>query len=171
MLSNEHNELLTRTGTGTPMGELIRRYWVPALLSEEIPEPDCPPVRVRILSEELVAFRDSRGKIGLLGEHCLHRGTSLFYGRNEEYGLRCIYHGWKYDVDGNVLDTPAEPAGSDFKTRLKHTAYPTAEANRFRVSGTEGENAAIPPLRMGAVTEGADLRDQGSVGVQLSAGA
>ena len=127
MLSNEHNELLTRTGTGTPMGELIRRYWVPALLSEEIPEPDCPPVRVRILSEELVAFRDSRGKIGLLGEHCLHRGTSLFYGRNEECGLRCIYHGWKYDVDGNVLDTPAEPAGSDFKTKLKHTAYPTAE--------------------------------------------
>ena len=128
MLSNEHNELLTRTGTGTPMGELIRRYWVPALLSEEIPEPDCPPVRVRILSEELVAFRDSRGKIGLLGEHCLHRGTSLFYGRNEECGLRCIYHGWKYDADGNVLDTPAEPAGSDFKAKLKHTAYPTAEA-------------------------------------------
>ena len=83
MLSNEHNELLTRTGEGTPMGDLIRRYWIPALLSEEIPEPDCPPVRVRILSEELVAFRDSERRIGLLQEHCLHRGTSLFFGRNE----------------------------------------------------------------------------------------
>ena len=128
MLSSEHNDLLTKTGAGTPMGDLIRRYWIPALLSEEISEPDGPPVRVRILGEELVAFRDSQGKIGLLEEHCLHRGTSLFFGRNEECGLRCLYHGWKYDVDGNVLDTPAEPADSDFKTKLKHTAYPTAEA-------------------------------------------
>ena len=113
MLSKEHNELLTRTGPETPMGELIRRYWIPALLSEEIPAPDCPPARVRILGEALVAFRDSAGKIGLLEEHCLHRGTSLFFGRNEVCGLRCIYHGWKYDVDGNVLDTPAQPAGND----------------------------------------------------------
>src|SRR6266403_5003133 len=127
MLSNEHNELLTRTGTGTPMGELIRRYWVPALLSEEIPEPDCPPVRVRILSEELVAFRDSRGKIGLLGEHCLHRGTSLFYGRNEECGLRCIYHGWKYDVDGHCVDMMNEPAELQFKDKIAITSYPTLE--------------------------------------------
>ncbi len=110
------------------MGELMRRYWIPALLSEEIAEPDCPPVRVRILSEKLVAFRDSQGRVGLLAEHCLHRGTSLFFGRNEECGLRCIYHGWKYDIDGNVLDTPAEPAGSDFKSKLKHVAYPTVEA-------------------------------------------
>ncbi|MGH7888740.1 MAG: Rieske 2Fe-2S domain-containing protein [Candidatus Binatia bacterium] len=128
MLSKEHNELLTRTAAGAPMGELMRRYWIPALLSEEIPEADCPPVRVRMFGEDLVAFRASDGKIGLLGEHCLHRGTSLFFGRNEECGLRCIYHGWKYDVDGNVLDTPAEPAGSDFKTKLKHAAYPTVEA-------------------------------------------
>jgi len=128
MLPQEHNELLTRTAAGTPMGELMRRYWIPALLSEEIPEPDCPPVRVCILSEKLVAFRDSNGRVGLLGEHCLHRGTSLFFGRNEECGLRCIYHGWKYDMEGNVLDTPAEPADSDFKTKLKHVAYPTVEA-------------------------------------------
>ncbi|HZH85524.1 MAG TPA: Rieske 2Fe-2S domain-containing protein, partial [Phototrophicaceae bacterium] len=112
MLSREDNELITRTNTGTPMGHLIRRYWIPALLSEEIPAPDCPPVRVKILSEELVAFRDSNGRIGLIGEHCAHRGTSLFFGRNEACGLRCIYHGWKYDVEGNVLETPAEPAGS-----------------------------------------------------------
>ena len=128
MLPQEHNELLTRTAAATPMGELIRRYWIPALLAEEIPEPDCPPVRVRILSEKLVAFRDSHGRVGLVEEHCLHRGTSLFFGRNEACGLRCIYHGWKYDTEGNVLDTPAEPAGSDFKTKLKHVAYPTVEA-------------------------------------------
>lgn len=128
MLSKEDNELLTQTHPGTPMGNLIRRYWVPGLLSEEIPEPDCPPVRVRLLGEALVAFRDSQGRIGLLGERCAHRGTSLFYGRNEECGLRCVYHGWKYDVNGNVLDTPAEPGDSDFRKKLRHTAYPTHEA-------------------------------------------
>ena len=127
MLSREHNDLLTRTGSGAPMGELIRRYWIPALLSEEIPEPDAPPAQVRLLGEELVAFRDSEGRIGLLDEHCLHRGASLFYGRNEQCGLRCIYHGWKYDVEGNVVDTPAEPAASDYKHKLKQKAYPTVE--------------------------------------------
>ena len=129
MLSKEDNELLTRTGAGTAVGELIRRYWVPALLSEEVREPDGPPARVRMLGEELVAFRDSRGRIGLLGEHCAHRGTSLFFGRNEECGLRCVYHGWKFDIDGNVVDTPAEPTGSEFGRKLRHTAYPTHEAN------------------------------------------
>ena len=127
MLSQEENELLTRVGPHTPMGELMRRYWVPALLAEEISEPDCPPVRVRLLGEDLIAFRDSQGRAGLLGEHCAHRGTSLFYGRNEACGLRCIYHGWKYDVDGNVLETPAEPAGSDSKSKLRHLAYPCSE--------------------------------------------
>ena len=129
MLSKEDNELLTQTNPGTPMGDLIRRYWIPALLSEEIPTPDGPPARVRLLGEELVAFRDTQGRIGLIGEHCAHRGTSLFFGRNEECGLRCVYHGWKFDVEGNVVDTPAEPPGSDFKNKLRHTAYPTHEAN------------------------------------------
>jgi phthalate 4,5-dioxygenase len=128
MLSKEENELLTRTGPGTPMGILLRSYWIPAFLSEEIPEPDSPPVQVRLLGEELVAFRDSNGRIGLLDEHCSHRGTSLFYGRNEDCGLRCIYHGWKYDVNGNVLETPAEPPGSEFFKKIRHTAYPTTEA-------------------------------------------
>ena len=127
MLSKHENELLTQVGRETPMGELMRRYWIPALLSEEISLPDCPPVRVRLLGEDLIAFRDSEGKIGLLGEHCSHRGTSLFFGRNEACGLTCIYHGWKYDVAGNVLDTPAEPAGSDFKHKVRHTAYPCKE--------------------------------------------
>lgn len=127
MLTEQENELLTRVGPGTPMGALLRRYWLPALLSEEIAEPDCAPVQVRLLGEELVAFRDSQRRVGLLGEHCAHRGTSLFYGRNEESGLRCIYHGWKVDVNGKVLDTPAEPAESDFKKRIQHLSYPVKE--------------------------------------------
>jgi phthalate 4,5-dioxygenase len=128
MLPREENDLLTQTGAGKPLGELMRRYWIPALLSEEIAEPDSPPVRVRLLGEDLVAFRDSRGRAGLLDEHCAHRGTSLFFGRNEECGLRCIYHGWKYDVAGNVLETPAEPAGSVLKNKVHQTAYPCQEA-------------------------------------------
>jgi phthalate 4,5-dioxygenase len=146
MLSREENEILTRVGASTPMGELMRRYWIPALLSEEIPAPDCPPVRVRLLGEDLVAFRDSHGRIGLLAEHCAHRGTSLFFGRNEECGLRCVYHGWKYDADGNVLETPAEPAASDFKKKLRHVAYPCKEVARmiFTYMGPAEKQPLIP---------------------------
>src|SRR5215212_10080519 len=104
MLSKEDNELLTHTGPGTPMGELFRRFWLPALLSSELPDPDCSPVRLRLLSEDLVAFRDTDGRAGLLGQHCPHRGASLFFGRNEESGLRCVYHGWKFDVAGACVD-------------------------------------------------------------------
>ncbi|MGH7812132.1 MAG: Rieske 2Fe-2S domain-containing protein [Candidatus Binatia bacterium] len=129
MLSREDNDLITQTSPGTPAGNLMRRYWIPTLLSDEIPAPDCPPVRVRLLGEELVAFRDTQRRIGLIGEHCAHRGTSLYFGRNEECGLRCVYHGWKYDVEGNVVDTPAEPGDSDFKKKLRHTAYPVHETN------------------------------------------
>src|SRR4030095_1612216 len=128
MLPREENDLLTQVSQGKPMGEFMRRYWIPALLSSEIPEPDCPPVRVRLLGEDLVAFRDSEGRVGLLDEHCSHRGTSLFFGRNEECGLRCIYHGWKYDISGNVLETPAEPTGSTLKNKVQHTAYPCQES-------------------------------------------
>ena len=127
MLAREENDMLTLVSPDKPMGQLMRRYWIPALLAGEIPEPDCPPVRVRLLGEDLVAFRDTQGRVGLLEEHCAHRGTSLFFGRNEECGLRCIYHGWKYDVAGKVLETPAEPAGSDFRNKLQHTAYPCQE--------------------------------------------
>ncbi len=127
MLSREENELLTRTGPGTPMGALMRRYWLPALLSAELPEPDGDPRRVRLLGEDLVAFRDTNGRVGLLAEGCPHRCASLVYGRNEEAGLRCIYHGWKIDVDGNIVETPPEPPESTFKQRLKHVAYPTYE--------------------------------------------
>ncbi len=127
MLSTEDNDLITRTDNGAVLGQLMRRYWLPALLSEEIPERDGRPVRVRILGEELVAFRNSEGRIGLLGEHCSHRGTSLFFGRNEEKGLTCIYHGWKYDVEGNVLDTPGEPDRSVIRDKVTHLSYPTHE--------------------------------------------
>jgi len=127
MFSREENERLTRVGPATAMGNVMRRYWLPALLTEEIPAPDGPPVRVRLLGEDLVAFRDSKGRLGLLAEHCSHRGTSLFYGRNENCGLTCIYHGWRYDVEGHVLQTPAEPGASDFKQKLRHKAYPCQE--------------------------------------------
>ncbi len=146
MLSREENELLTRVGPGTAMGRLLRCYWLPALLSEEIPAPDCVPVRVRLLGEDLVAFRDSSGRVGLLGEHCAHRGTSLFFGRNEECGLRCVYHGWKFDVNGNVLETPAEPAASDYRTKLQHTAYPCQEIAGmiFTYMGAPAQRPLLP---------------------------
>jgi phthalate 4,5-dioxygenase oxygenase subunit len=106
MLSKEDNDILTQTDRGTPMGELFRRYWIPVLLSEEIPLPDCPPVRFRILGEDLLAFRDTDGRAGVVDSHCPHRGAPLFFGRNEESGIRCLYHGWKFDVDGACTDMP-----------------------------------------------------------------
>ena len=127
MLSREENEILTRVGPGTPMGELMRRYWVPAALSRELPEPDCPPVRVKLLGENLVAFRDTSGRLGLLDEFCPHRRASLFLGRNEEDGLRCVYHGWKFDVAGNCVDMLNLPLDSNFKTKIHLKAYPTVE--------------------------------------------
>src|SRR5580692_5735159 len=124
MLRKEQNELLTQTGPGTPMGQLFRSYWMPVLLAEELPEDECPPVRVKILSERLLAFRDSNGKYGLIDEFCAHRGVSLWFGRNEEGGLRCPYHGWKYDVNGQCMEVPSEPAESGFCKKVKLTSYP-----------------------------------------------
>src|SRR3954462_6885115 len=124
MLRKEQNDLVTRTGPGTAMGNLFRSYWIPALLEEELPANDCPPVRVTLLSEKLLAFRDSEGRYGLIDESCAHRGVSLWFGRNEEGGLRCPYHGWKFDVAGNCLDIPSEEPGSRVASRIKLTAYP-----------------------------------------------
>ena len=129
MLSKEQNELLCRVGPGTPMGEVFRRYWIPACLSEEIPESDGLPIKVRLLGEDLVAFRDTEGRVGLLAELCAHRQASLTLGRNEEGGLRCIYHGWKFDVNGQVLDTPCEPAQSMLRHMVRLPAYPCREVN------------------------------------------
>jgi phthalate 4,5-dioxygenase len=128
MLARDDNERVTRVGPGTPMGITMRRYWLPALLGWELPEPDCAPVRVKLLGEELVAFRDSRGRIGLLDERCPHRQASLFLGRNEECGLRCVYHGWKFDVDGQCVDMMNEPPELAFAAKIRTGAYPTVEA-------------------------------------------
>jgi phthalate 4,5-dioxygenase len=127
MLSREENELLTRTGPGTPMGAVLRRYWVPILLEREIAEPDGEPVRVQVLGEKLVAFRDSEGRIGLLDEFCPHRRVSLWFGRNEGCGLRCVYHGWKFDVHGACVDQLNEPGQASFAAKVRTTAYPTIE--------------------------------------------
>src|SRR5438270_7777158 len=127
MLKQEENELITRVAPGTPMGNTMRRYWMPALLSSELPHADSDPVCLRLLGEDLIAFRDTTGAVGLLQNNCPHRGASLFFGRNEEAGLRCVYHGWKFDVSGQCIDMPNEPAESDFKQKVRAAAYPTAE--------------------------------------------
>ncbi|MBS0541593.1 MAG: Rieske 2Fe-2S domain-containing protein, partial [Proteobacteria bacterium] len=106
MLTRADNEFLTQSGPGTPMGALLRRFWMPALLSEELPERDGPPKKIKIFGEDLLAFRDTTGRIGIVEPNCPHRGANLYHGRNEECGLRCAFHGWKFDVDGNCVDLP-----------------------------------------------------------------
>lgn len=127
-ISAELNEKLTRVGAGTPMGETFRRYWLPVALTAALAELDGPPIRARLLGEDLVAFRDSAGDVGLLDAYCAHRRAPLFFGRNEECGLRCVYHGWKYDAQGNCVDMPSEPPFSKFRLRVAIKAYPTYEA-------------------------------------------
>ena len=129
MLSNTDNELLCRVGPETAMGKLMRQYWIPAIPSNELPSPDCPPVRIRLLGENLIAFRATSGEVGIVQNACPHRGASLFFGRNEEEGLRCVYHGWKFDVTGACVDMPSEPAESNFKSKVRAVAYPTRERN------------------------------------------
>jgi phthalate 4,5-dioxygenase oxygenase subunit len=128
MLKPEENERLVRVGPGTPGGEMLRRYWQPALLSEELAEKDGAPIRVRIMGEDLIAFRDTNGKVGLVDAFCPHRRAPMFFGRNEECGLRCVYHGWKFDASGACVDMPSEPPDSLFKTKVSIKAYPTFEA-------------------------------------------
>ena len=131
MMTAEENDLLCRVEGDAPMGRMMRRYWMPACLSEEVEEPDGPPLRVRLLGEDLVVFRDTSGRLGVLDEHCPHRRASLSYGRNEENGLRCLYHGWKLDIECNVVEMPSEPAESGFCAKVKHRAYPCQEAGGF----------------------------------------
>ena len=131
MLTRDQNELLCRVEGAAPMGGIMRRHWLPVCLSEEVAEKDGAPVKSRLVGEDLVVFRDSNGKLGVLDEHCPHRGASLVFGRNEECGLRCLYHGWKFDVDGNILEMSSEPDGSALKGSLKQRAYPAREAGGF----------------------------------------
>ena len=130
MITEEENRLLCHVEGNAPMGQLMRRHWIPALMSEEV-EIDGKPVRVRLLGEDLVAFRDSNGDVGLIDEFCPHRGPSLYFGRNENCGLRCLYHGWKFDKNGNITEMPSEPPESQMKERIKIKAYPTTEAGGF----------------------------------------
>ena len=127
MLTPEENDLLCRVEHGAPMGGLMRRHWIPVCLSEEVPEPDGTPVKARILGEDLVVFRDTEGRVGVMDEYCPHRRVSLVLGRNEECGLRCLYHGWKIDVEGNVVEMASEPGASALKDKVKHRAYPVQE--------------------------------------------
>jgi phenylpropionate dioxygenase-like ring-hydroxylating dioxygenase large terminal subunit len=128
MLSAKDNEFISRVGPGTPMGEWLRRFWTPLTLSSQLPEPDCEPREVRMLGEDLVVFRATDGRVGAIAPLCPHRQAPLVYGRNEDNGLRCIYHGWKFDVEGRCVDMPSEPAASNFKDKIRALRYPTCEA-------------------------------------------
>src|SRR5205823_1048394 len=134
-----------RIGPGTPMGNFFRQYWLLAIRSDELPGPDCPPLRVRLLGESLIAFRTTSGEVGLIQNSCPHRGASLFFGRNEEEGLRCVYHGWKFDCTGQCVDMPSEPAESNFKTKIKAAAYPAVERNGV-IWTYMGPREVPPPL-------------------------
>jgi len=144
MLSDELNERIVRVGAGTLMGAVLRAYWLPTVLSDEV-ESDGTPLRVRLLGEDLIAFRDSYGRVGLLQNHCPHRGASLFFGRNEGAGLRCIYHGWKFDVHGRCVEMPNESPDSAFKLNVRDVAYPTRERNGV-VWAYLGPRAEMPEL-------------------------
>jgi phthalate 4,5-dioxygenase oxygenase subunit len=127
MLSAERNAFMSQVGPGTPMGELFRRFWLPVIVPEQLAERDGEPARVRILGEDLVAFRDTNGQIGIINAFCPHRRAPLFFGRNEECGLRCVYHGWKFNAEGTCVDMPSEPPESDFKDRIQIKSYPARE--------------------------------------------
>jgi phthalate 4,5-dioxygenase len=148
MLTKEDNEILCRVGPGTMMGNLMREFWIPVLTSSELPATDSPPLRVRLLGENLIAFRATSGKVGLVQNACPHRGASLFFGRNEEEGLRCVYHGWKFDISGACVDMPSEPAESNFKSKVRAQAYPCRERAGviWTYMGTREEPPPLPML-------------------------
>ena len=148
MLTPEENELLCRVQGQAPMGQLMRRHWTPVCLIEEVSEPDGAPVKAQMFGEDLVVFRDTEGRVGVMGEYCPHRGASLVLGRNENCGLRCLYHGWKMDVQGNVLEMVSEPAASGMAQKVKHLAYPTQEWGGLvwvYMGPSETQPAFVPP--------------------------
>ena len=143
MLTSEENDVLTRVSRNDPMGKLMRQHWTPVCLTEEVAENDGTPLLVEVLGERFVAFRDTDGRLGLLDELCPHRRASLVFGRNEECGLRCLYHGWKMDVEGNILVMSSEPEGSPLMNKIKHKAYPVKEWGGF-VWAWLGDQDAVP---------------------------
>jgi phenylpropionate dioxygenase-like ring-hydroxylating dioxygenase large terminal subunit len=148
MLSVADNEYITRVGPGTPMGTYLRRYWTPFMESSQLPERDGDILDVTLLGERLIAFRDSSGRVGLVNALCPHRSAPLSYARNEENGIRCIYHGWKFDVDGTCLDMPSEPAESNFKDKVKVKSYPVEERGGvlFAYLGPADKPAEMPDI-------------------------
>jgi nitrite reductase/ring-hydroxylating ferredoxin subunit len=156
MLTAADNELLTRTGAGTAMGEYFRRFWQPVALSQELAQPDGAPIRVKALGEDLVAFRDTQGRVGLIEPQCAHRGANLFFGRNEDGGIRCIYHGWKYDVHGNCVEMPNVPPGSTYHGKISIKAWPTREFGDIvwaYLGPCERMPEGIPQLEFGVLPE------------------
>ena len=156
MLMPEENALLTQIGPGTPMGDVMREHWIPAFMPSELPSRDGPPLRIRLLGENLIAFRNTSGKIGLIADACPHRAASLFYGRNEEDGLRCVYHGWKFDIAGRCTEMPTEPPESNFKDKVRAIAYPCLERNGtvWAYMGTREESPPLPDLEANMFPEG-----------------
>ena len=157
MLSNEENQLLCRIEGEAPMGQLMRRHWTPVCLLEEVSEPDGAPAKARVFGEDLVVFRDTEGRVGVMDEYCPHRRASLVYGRNEEGGLRCLYHGWKMDVEGNVLEMASEPAASGMAAKTKHKAYPVKEWGGL-VWTYMGPRISVPEFRPPAWAPSAEAR-------------
>jgi nitrite reductase/ring-hydroxylating ferredoxin subunit len=156
VLTKSDNDLVTQTGPGTPMGNVLREYWIPAMMSSELPSPDCPPARIRMLGENLIAFRTTSGAVGVIPNACPHRGASMFFGRNEEEGLRCVYHGWKFDVTGACVDMPSEPAESNFKNKVRTRAYPTRERGGliWMYMGPRSDPPPLPDLLANMLPEG-----------------
>ena len=151
MLSKEDNDLLTLTNPGTPMGALFRRFWLPVMLSQELPQPDGPPARVRVMGEDFVAFRDTKGRVALIDPHCPHRGANLFFGRNEDCGIRCVYHGWKFDVNGECVEAPALKDAGNYdalRARARLKTCPVREAGEiiWAYLGPEGTAPAFPHM-------------------------
>ena len=159
MLSLAENRFLTQTSLGSPMGQYFRQFMQPIALSRELPQPDCPPIRLKILGESLLAFRDSMGRVGLVEPTCPHRGADLFYGRNEQCGLRCVYHGWKFDIHGKAVDLPNVPPGSAYHDTTRIRAYPTVEFGEvvWAYLGpqlqAEGHMPTVPQLEFGLVPQ------------------
>ena len=156
-MTPEENDLLTRVENGAPMGRLMKQHWVPTCLAEEVAEPDGAPVRLRLLGDNLVAFRDSKGRLGVLDENCPHRRASLVLGRNEECGLRCLYHGWKFDVDGKCVDMASEPPGTQMNDKISVRSYPVREAGGF-VWVYMGDPATMPEFERPAFAPTDDCR-------------
>jgi phthalate 4,5-dioxygenase len=153
MLSKEDNDLLTQSGAQTGAGKFFRRFWLPVALSRELPKPDCPPIRLKVMGEELIAFRDSSGQVGVIEPRCPHRGANLFFGRNEDHGIRCVYHGWKFDVNGRCLEIPNAPRDSKMCERIRVVAYPTREYGEmvWAYLGPETDLPELPELEVGLV--------------------